>query len=219
MKYFCKMVWMLIPLTSHALPSHFVYLHSTAPHILQDIRYASDKNFIGAKIPGYQAQKCILTRETANALLEAANHLQSYNLGLKVYDCYRPERAVAAFIAWSKDPHNQINKQTYYPRIDKKDLFKENYLATKSAHSRGSTVDVTLVDCNGKELAMGTHFDYLDSTSNAFDTHITDVAKMNRQLLRSVMVDAGFKPLPTEWWHFTLSNEPYPQTYFDFVVR
>lgn len=204
------------------LPAGFVYLENVAPTIVQDIKYFTHDNFIGRPIQGYLAPKCIVTREAAQALEVVQKTLQAKNLSLKVFDCYRPTTAVEDFIQWSKDIADQKMKAEYYPYVDKKDFFKLGYVAEKSSHSRGSTADVTIVqfDKNGQpiELDMGTHFDFMDETSHPLNPTIKGQEKTNRLLLRSVMEQAGFVPLETEWWHFTLKNEPYPNTCFNFLV-
>jgi D-alanyl-D-alanine dipeptidase len=206
-----------------ALPTDFVYLKSIDPTIIQDMRYVTSNNFLGRPITGYHAATCILTRETAEALSTIQKELRKKSLSLKVYDCYRPKDAVSDFMAWSKDIHDQKQKNSYYPNIDKADFFKLGYVVEKSGHTRGSTVDLTIVKLEknhkSKELNMATHFDFMDPTSHPLNEKITGEAKQNRLFLRAVMLNAGFKPLKEEWWHFTLKNEPYPDTYFNFPVE
>lgn len=206
-----------------SFPVPFVYLKAIDKTILQDIRYITSNNFTGQPIPGYEAPKCILTREAATALASVQKHLRKDGLSLKVYDGYRPQRAVDFFVEWSQSVDNQITKQSYYPRIDKKDFFKLNYVQKMSSHSRGSTVDLTIVKIfsNGaaEELNMGTPFDYMDELSHPLNKQVDKIAQNNRLFLRRIMESAGFKPIDTEWWHFTLKNEPYPETYFDFPVK
>ena len=206
------------------------------------MRYAGDHNFIGRPIHGYEAAQCILTSEAAQALSKVEAELLKSHLTLKVYDCYRPQRAVDDFIRWSQDPRDQLMKNEFYPRVNKKDFFTLGYVAAKSGHTRGSTVDLTIVPLPAKtepayhsgealtacfaskrfhdnSLNMGTGFDCLDETANTFNLAIKGKAKKNRLLLRSLMVKDGFEPYNKEWWHFTLKDEPYPATYFDFVVK
>jgi len=207
-----------------ALPKGFVYLKDVDPTIIQDMRYATDNNFIGRPIKGYHAPQCILTREAARALSKLQQQLRQQSLGLKVFDCYRPETAVKDFVAWSQDFTDQKMKQDYYPNINKSDVFKLNYVAEKSGHSRGSTVDLTIVHLqlhsikDPVEIEMGTHFDFLDKTSHPLAENVTRKAHYNRLLLQHLMQEHGFKPIDTEWWHFTLVDEPFPDTYFDFSV-
>jgi D-alanyl-D-alanine dipeptidase len=198
---------------AYALPAGFVYLKDIDPTIIQDIKYYSTDNFVGRRIKGYDAPKCILTYETALALSKLQSQLRQKAMGLKVYDCYRPSMAVDDFITWSHDTHEQQQKKKYYPLIDKANFFKLGYVASKSGHSRGSTVDLTLVD-----LDMGTHFDFMDERSHTLNAKVSSHIRRNRLLLRAMMVDAGFSPIETEWWHFTFKSEPFPRTYFNFPV-
>lgn len=207
-----------------ALPNGFVYLRSVDPSILQQIRYNSTNNFVGRRIDGYINSECILTKQAAEALKSVQTELKRQSLSLLVYDCYRPQRAVDEFVRWSQDPTDEVNKASYYPNVDKNRLFAKGYIAERSGHTRGSTVDLTLVrlDRQGRPLGivpMGTPYDFLDPLSHPLTTHITGKVKNNRVLLRYVMLKNNFKPLATEWWHFTLKNEPYPNTYFDFEVE
>lgn len=204
----------LVHTSAMALPINFVYLSDADPSIKQDIRYYSANNFIGERIHGYEAPTCILTRDAALKLAAIQRQLQQQSLSLLVYDCYRPQQAVDHFVAWSEDPFDQRNKQAYYPHVDKRNLFYEGYISKSSGHTRGSTVDLTIVN-----LAMGTHFDYLDPLSHPLSKQIKGQARQNRFLLRNIMLQHGFIPLATEWWHFTLADEPYPVTYFNFPVR
>lgn len=208
---------------SHALPKGFVYLKDVDPTILQDMRYFSANNFVGRPIKGYQAAQCILTKEAALALAKVQQQLKQQKLGLKVYDCYRPQMAVDDFIAWSENVNDQKMKNEYYPNVDKRAVFKLGYVAMRSGHSRGSTVDLTVVHLDGNhlpiELKMGTHFDFMDETSHPTATNIPKNAQYNRTFLQSAMRIGGFLPLDTEWWHFTLKNEPFSTTYFNFTVR
>lgn len=220
-----RFLWLICLYThiSFALPIGFVHLKYIDPSIIQDIRYYSTNNFVGDPLPGYKKPTCILTRETAFALAKIQQTLNRYHLGLKVFDCYRPQRAVNEFISWSKDPNDERQKSDYYPRVNKSDLFRLNYIAAKSGHSRGSTVDLTIVSFHkGKEpheLNMGTHFDYLDPASHPSSMEVSGHAYHNRMKLSEMMVEAGFVPLSTEWWHFTLVKEPHPNDYFDFIVE
>lgn len=219
----------------YALPSGFVYLDQVDPTIIQDIRYATSNNFVGHPIPGYRKNRCILTTSAAHRLKALQKKIQSKGLSLKVYDCYRPTIAVKAFMRWSRDGNRQM-KAYYYPREDKNTLFAKGYIAAYSGHSRGSTVDLSLVAKNGKakkgeaacysshrkqddSLDMGSNFDCLDVSSHYHTNHISRQAKENRQQLRRFMHEVGFRPYNKEWWHFTLRNEPYPRHYFNFPVE
>lgn len=194
--------------------STFVALGDVAPAIKQDIRYAGAKNFVGRPVAGYERAVCLLTRPAAEALAKAQEDLAPLGLGLLVYDCYRPQRAVDDFVAWAQDARALKGKREYYPNVEKKDLFTKGYIAAKSGHSRGSTVDATI-----EGLDMGTPWDLFDERSHFASAAPSKQARANRLLLRSVMERRGFKGLAEEWWHFTLSSQPYPATYFDDPVR
>jgi zinc D-Ala-D-Ala dipeptidase len=241
-----KVVLLLAAMTSqgYALPKDFVYLKNIDPSILQDMRYAGYHNFIGRPIKGYEGPECILTKQAALALHDVQTELKKQNLSLKVYDCYRPQMAVNDFITWSQIPVEQSMKKEFYPRIEKLNAFKLGYIARKSGHSRGSTVDLTIVSLPAKEQAsyrrgqlltpcfnpyplrfqdnsidMGTGYDCLDPSAHGNYQNINAVAFRNRQLLRAIMEKNHFEPYAPEWWHFTLKNEPFPHAFFNFLVR
>ncbi len=205
------------------LPEGFVYVKEVIPTIQVDLRYATDNNFIGRPIDGYRAQKCILTRGAANALRQVQDELTRFGFGLKIFDAYRPQRAVDNFVRWAEDLKDTAMKKQHYPDVNKRDLFSKGYIAARSGHSRGSTIDLTLVSLTcpnrGTELDMGTPFDFFSPKSWPDDLSIPPDARAHRLLLRSVMTKYGFKPYDKEWWHFTLENEPYPDTYFNFPVQ
>ncbi len=202
------------------LPDGFTYVKKKIPSIQTELRYYSTNNFIGRPIKGYNKDVCILSTQATRALKKVQKELNSFNLSLKIYDAYRPQRAVNHFIAWAKDLNDTIKKQEYYPAVDKKDLFKDQYIATKSRHSSGSTLDVTLVDMNtGDELNMGTPYDYFGPQSWIHFMRLTTQQKANRLLLQSIMTKHGFRPYPWEWWHFTLRGEPFKDQHFDFPVE
>ncbi len=205
------------------LPQDFVYLKDIAPTIQQDIRYAENNNFVGKQLAGYESPVCIVTKPTAFALFKIQEDLNRKGLGLKVFDGYRPQMTVDEFIAWSKDSNDQKMKQEYYPHVNKADFFKLGYVAAKSGHTRGSTVDITIINLKThQELDMGTHFDFMDELSHPFNLKVSEKQYQNRQLLNQLMSQYGFIPLnqqDTEWWHFTLKNEPYPDTYFNFPIK
>jgi len=189
------------------------------PTIKLDIRYFTEKNFVGKKIDAYEAPKCFLTLDAIKALRAVQKELLGKNLSLKLFDCYRPQRAVNHFVRWAKDINDTKMKVEYYPSVDKKHLFIDGYIAAKSGHSRGSTLDVTIVDLNNSELDMGTNFDYFDLSSHTENDSISLKAQKNRLFLRDIMSKYGFKNLKEEWWHYYLINEPYPSEYFDIVVK
>ena len=183
------------------------------------IRYFSNNNFIGRPIPGYYANKAFLTREAADALLLAQRDFIKQGYRLKIYDAYRPQTAVDYFSAWAADLEDTQNKSQYYPNISKSQLFADGYIAAKSGHSRGSAVDLTLLEIeSGNELDMGSPWDFFDPISWVENNQITDQQRANRKLLASVMMIHGFKPLKEEWWHFSFTEEPFPETYFDFPI-
>lgn len=198
----------------------FVDLKEIIPSIQLDIRYFAKNNFIGSRIDGYYEPKCLLTRDAALALKNVQKELASNRQSLKIFDCYRPQRAVDHFVRWAKDLNDQKMKAEYYPSIDKKNLFRDGYIAEQSGHSRGSTVDLTIIDLNSnRELDMGTHFDYFDPLSHTASSNIGKVQHNNRMALKTVMERNGFQNLKEEWWHFTLKNEAFPNQYFDFKVE
>lgn len=204
----------------NGLPAGFVYLDQVDPTILQDIRYATSENFTGRRVKGYKRARCILSAEAARQLAKAQHILAKQSLGIKVIDGYRPKQAVSDFMRWSQNARDQRMKAEYYPNVNKKDLFALEYIAPKSAHTRGSAVDITLVQLpSATELDMGTHVDFLDERSYSMSKNISPTAQRNRVILRSAMEAAGFKPTRTEWWHFSLIREPFPDTYFDFPVK
>ncbi len=202
-----------------AAKSHgFVDVATLVPGLVVDMRYFGTHNFVGTRVNGYEAPVCLLTRQAAAALALVQRDLSARNLGLKVFDCYRPTRAVAHFVRWARDPDNST-KAEFYPDIDKRALFREGFIASRSGHSRGSTVDLTLVRLpGGEELDMGTHFDLLSYRSSDRG-QVTPEQRANRKLLADAMRARGFMPYDKEWWHFTLRHEPYPDSYFDFPVK
>lgn len=207
--------------SSPIIAPDFVSLSDACPDILQDIRYYSTFNFVGRRIPGYERPVAYLTRQAAENLQAANEELMLHGYRLKVHDAYRPKRAVDFFISWGHDMNDQAMKEYFYPNCPKSELFHRGYLAHKSGHSRGSTVDVSLFDMKtGKDADMGSPYDMLDEVSH-FDymKDLTEEQISRRKLLRSVMSKHNFRPIACEWWHFTLRNEPYPNTYFDFPIR
>ncbi len=200
--------------------SGFVSLAEAVPDVILEVRYYSTYNFVGDRIDGYEDPCALLTKEAAQALQGAAADAAQQGYRLKVYDAYRPQTAVDNFVAWAEDTDDTRMKAYFYPELDKSVLFDQGYIAAKSGHSRGSTLDLTLFDMDtGKELDMGGTFDYFGELSHP--DYVGDLTREqidNRNTLRDIMVDNGFKPLDTEWWHFTLADEPYPDTYFTFPV-
>jgi D-alanyl-D-alanine dipeptidase len=205
-----------------AMPAAFVDAAEVVEGLVVDMRYFGADNFVGARIEGYERPRCLLTRQAAEALALVQKDFGTRGLGVKVFDCYRPVRAVAHFIRWARDPSDQKRKAEFYPDVDKRDLFRLGYIATRSGHSRGSTVDLTLVRLGGEKplpLDMGTRFDFFGRQSWPSAKSVGEEAQANRALLAAAMRRGGFAPYDREWWHFTLANEPFPHTYFDFPVR
>ena len=200
-------------------PSGFVVLADYVPHIVQEIRYYSTYNFIGERIDGYEEPCALLTIEAARALKAVSSELMVQGYRLKVFDAYRPVCAVKHFVLWGIEDQDIRMKPYFYPELEKQALFSEGYIAKQSSHSRGSTVDLTLLDMQtGKELDMGSPFDMFSVISHPDYRGITDEQYENRMMLQTVMKRNGFLPIDCEWWHFTLENEPFPDTYFEFPV-
>lgn len=200
-------------------PSGFVILADFVPHIIQEIRYHSTYNFIGERIDGYEEPCALLTAQAARALKTVSNELFVQGYCLKVFDAYRPARAVKHFVLWGIEDQDIRMKQYFYPSLEKQELFARGYIAKLSSHSRGSAVDVTLLDMkSGRELDMGSPFDLFDEISHPDFRGITEEQYENRMILQRAMRRGGFLPLDCEWWHFCLEKEPYPDTYFDFPV-
>ncbi len=188
--------------------------------LVVDMRYFGTHNFVGERIDGYEAPRCLLTEQAGGALAAVSRELAARGLGLKVFDCYRPARAVRHFMRWARDLNDVRRKAEFYPDVDKRDLFRLGYIAERSGHSRGSTVDLTLVTrADGRELDMGTPFDLFSPKSWPSDKTVDAQAQANRALLAAAMTHRGFRPYDKEWWHFTLANEPFPDRYFDFPVK
>ena len=199
----------------------FVDLKELMPNLRSDIRYYGSNNFVGRPIAGYNQPRCLLTKEAAEALKKVQDELERLGFGLLIYDAYRPQRATDDFISWCKDEHDEQMKAQYYPNVEKKDLFALGYISAKSGHSRGSTVDVTIVSLKTKQiLNMGSPYDLFDDISHTdHKEQITKNQQALRQLLKRRMEKHGWKSYPQEWWHFTLENEPFPNTYFDFPIE
>jgi D-alanyl-D-alanine dipeptidase len=226
------------------MPEGFVDVKKMIPSVVLDIRYFDSHNFVGEKVDGYKAPKCLLTGPAAEALSRVQADLQEFSLSLKIYDCYRPQRTVDHFVKWAKNISDTRTKKEFYPTVDKGDLFKDGYIAEKSGHSRGSTVDLTIVPvptpaqeayAPGQRLAecyfpvdkrfkdnsidMGTGFDCFHVLSHPLNPEVGLQQRLNRMLLKTLMDRRGFKNYDQEWWHFTLRDEPFPDRYFDFVVE
>ena len=199
--------------------SGFVLLADYIPHIVQEIRYYSTYNFIGDRIDGYEQPIALLTKEAARALKSVGNEMMVKGYRLKIFDAYRPDTAVKHFLLWGIEDTDVRMKPYFYPGVEKQALFSEGYIARRSSHSRGSTVDLTLLDMStGRELDMGSPFDFFGKISHPDYLDITEEQYDNRMFLRSAMLRSGFEPIDCEWWHFTLRDEPYPDSYFSFPV-
>ena len=200
--------------------SDFVVLTDIVPDVILEIRYYSTYNFVGDRIDGYEQPTALLTKEAADALKQVSDDLKDKGYRLKIYDAYRPQRAVDNFEEWAEDKNDIRMKEYFYPDLDKSVLFEQDYIANHSGHSKGSTVDLTLFDMKTeKEVDMGGTFDYFGEKSHPDYKNITAKQFKNRMILREAMIKHGFEPIDSEWWHFTLKNEPYPDTYFDFPVN
>jgi D-alanyl-D-alanine dipeptidase len=206
---------------SQSLPMGFVYVDQVVPELRTDLRYRLADNFVGTTVDGYSGERAILTQQAARALGLVQTELRSQGLGLLIFDAYRPQRAVNHFARWAKDLSDTAMKQRYYPEVEKTELFSQGYIAARSGHSRGSTVDLTLVSLLPpfQQLDMGTVFDFFSPSSWLDATGLSDTQEQNRALLQRTMKKYGFTPYSKEWWHFTLQSEPFPDTYFDFEIR
>jgi len=232
------------PSLHSSCPANFTSLSALRSTIAKEIRYAGHHNFIGRPVAGYNAAECILTVQAATALVAVQRILWEQKVSLKVYDCYRPQKAVDDFLRWSLDLRDQAMKGEFFPRVPKADLFSDGYIAVESAHSKGSTVDVTLISipadsqepynpgdrlhpCHWPEgvryddssLDMGTGFDCFDMLAHTDDPRVTEEQRGHRDLLKKTMESQGWENYPLEWWHFTLRDEPFPDTFFDFDIE
>jgi len=228
---------------SQEIPNKFVEIRDVIPDIVLDLRYLTNHNFLGVPVDGYHKEKCYLTKAAADSLAKVQSELRKFHLSLKIYDAYRPQRAVDHFVRWAKDISDTLTKKEFYPTINKARLFEDGYIAEKSGHSRGSTVDLTIVpiplpfqpdfyitnqcECfksidkrfKDNSIDMGTGFDCFNELSHTENTALNSQQRANRLLLLSMMDKYGFKNLAEEWWHFTLRDEPFPSTYFDFEIK
>ena len=240
---FIFFITLSISLFSQNIPEGFVEIREVIPEVILDLRYLTNHNFLGVPVDGYKAEKCYITKTAADSLAKVQTELRKFNLTLKIYDAYRPQRAVDHFVRWANDLSDTLTKKEFYPTIDKSRLFVDGYIAEKSGHSRGSTIDLTIVpiplpyqpdfeidnqcECfksveqrfKDNSVDMGTGFDCFDSLSHTENSELTSQQRVNRLLLKSIMDKYGFKNLAEEWWHFTLRNEPFPKTYFDFEIK
>lgn len=230
--------------SQHKVPDGFVDIKDVIPDIVLDIRYYTEHNFVAERVDGYHAPKCYLTKKAAYALSKVQEDLRPFSLSLKIYDCYRPQKAVNHFVRWAKDIDDTRTKKKFYPTVDKKNLFKDGYIAEKSSHSRGSTVDLTIVplpvpeqevyiagqplyECylpfeyrfKDNSIDMGTEFDCFHELAHTENKNVGLQQRTNRLVLKLLMEKHGFKNYEKEWWHFTLKDEPFPDKYFDFEIK
>lgn len=247
-----RLFWsiMAVVLLSHPLwagegvPPEFVEIRDVIPDVVMDIRYFTDHNFVGTQVDGYHAPKCYLTRQAAQALASVQGDLVPFGFSLKIYDCYRPQKAVNHFVRWAGSHDDTLTKAEFYPHVDKKNLFRDGYIAERSGHSRGSTVDLTIVPLpvppqeiyvpheglracylpqgqrfGDNSIDMGTGFDCFDERAHTFSNRVHPEGRLHRALLKTVMEKHGFVNYDKEWWHFTLQNEPFADRYFDFDIE
>lgn len=218
----CCFIFLLYAASAFAaeLPEGFVYLDEVAPTVAQEVRYYGEDNFVGARVDGYLVPRIIAARQVAEGLKAVQAELKPFGLGLKVFDAYRPQRAVDHFVRWARDLDDTKTKAKYYPDVPKSRLFEQDYIALRSGHSRGAAVDLTIVSLDyGAELDMGSGFDFFGPISWPDTDAINAQQRANRLLLRRLMFEHGFAPYPKEWWHFSLKDEPFPDTYFDFPIQ
>ena len=207
-------------MNAQKLKKGFSYLSEVDESIQQELRYFSSNNFIGKKIDGYKKNNVIISNAAANALKKVQAELKQMGLSLKVYDAYRPQQSVDHFVRWAKKLNDTLMKQSYYPTIRKSDLFQLGFIASKSGHTRGSSVDLSIVEIKtNKEIDMGSSYDFFGATSHSFHKKLSNRQEKNRMLLRNIMIKNGFKPYDKEWWHYTLVDEPFPDTYFNFDIE
>ena len=207
-------------ISSQTLPKGFSYVSEIDVTIKKELRYGTSNNFIGKPIDGYLKDSLIISTPAAKALKEIQTKLMLSGLSLKIFDAYRPQQAVDHFVRWAKVMNDTLMKQLYYPNVQKSELFTLGFIASKSGHTRGSTVDLSIVDVKtNKEVDMGSSYDFFGEKSHPFYKKITEAQMKNRMLLRTIMIKNGFIPYDNEWWHFTLKDEPYPTTYFNFLIE
>ncbi|CAM1339713.1 M15 family metallopeptidase [Tenacibaculum aestuarii] len=205
---------------SQNLPKGFSYINDISPTIQSELRYCYNNNFMGTPVNGYEENILIATTPAAKALKKVQDELALQKLGLKIYDAYRPQTAVNHFVKWARVINDTLMKQQYYPEVNKRHLFKKGYISSKSGHSRGSTIDLTIINLEtGEELDMGSPYDFFGISSHIAYDSLSDQQKKNRQLLQKIMNKHGFRSYSKEWWHFTLRGEPFPKTFFDFPVK
>jgi D-alanyl-D-alanine dipeptidase len=218
--YIIILAFFSFTVNSQTLPKGFSYIKEVIPTIQQELRYCSHNNFLGVPVDGYEEPVLIISTKAVEALKKVQNDLLKQGLSLKIFDAYRPQTAVNHFVRWARDVNDTLEKEQFYPGVNKRYLFALGYIASKSGHSRGSTVDLTIVNLKtGKELDMGSPFDFFGEISHVNYPNLTTKQKENRKLLQKTMRKHGFRSYSKEWWHFTLRNEPFPSIYFDFPIK
>lgn len=218
--FICLVTFYTSTMNSQEIPEGFVYLDEAIPDIVYEIRYAGEHNFVGKPITGYNTDQAILSKPAAIALAKVQKELIIKDFMLKIFDAYRPQRAVNHFMDWARRKEDTLMKSEFYPEVKKQNLFELGYIATRSGHSRGSTVDLTMIKVEGCEnVDMGGPYDFFGEISHHNTRQITAEQKQNREILRLVMRKYGFRSYSEEWWHYTYDAEPYPDTYFDFPVE
>ena len=199
---------------------NFDYVQDIIPYVVLDVRYFSDDNFMGTRVDGYRKPVVLINKTAGQALSEVQAELRRQGLGLKIFDGYRPQKAVDHFVRWAADPLDTLTKTKYYPELPKDRLFDLGYISARSGHTRGSTLDLTIINIqSGEELDMGSGWDFFGNISHHDSPLVEEQATANRNLLRDLMIKYGFRAITTEWWHYTLQKEPFPDTYFDFDVE
>ncbi|MFD1095000.1 M15 family metallopeptidase [Salegentibacter chungangensis] len=225
MKFLFSLCFLLLSLSplkaqNSPLPEGFIHVKEAVPGVAYEIRYAGDHNFMGRPVTGYKKAEAILSEPAAQALCLVQKDLKKKGYGLKIFDAYRPQQAVDHFVSWASKPGDTLAKAEFYPDVAKNRLFQLGYIASRSGHSRGSTVDLTIIDLEtGREIDMGSPYDFFGDISHHNTSKIGKKQKGNRELLKNAMMKQGFRPYSEEWWHYTLRNEPYPDTYFNFEVK
>ncbi|HSI68900.1 MAG TPA: M15 family metallopeptidase [Gillisia sp.] len=220
LSFFCCLVLLVSHAQKSTLPNGFVYVRDVIPDVVVEMRYNTHNNFVGRPIEGYKGNYAVLAEPAAKALKKVQEELKQDGYCLKIFDAYRPQRAVNQFISWARQPGDTLTKQEFYPEVPKNELFERGYIASRSGHSRGSTVDLGVIDANtGEALEMGSPYDFFGSISHHDTSLISQEHRENRQYLKNIMRKHGFVAYPQEWWHYTFKPESFPQTYFDFLVE
>lgn len=218
--FFCCLFLLTVHTQKSPLPQGFINVQEVIPDLVVEMRYYTQNNFIGRPVEGYEGNYAVLAEPAAKALKKVQDELKQNGYCLKIFDAYRPQRAVNHFISWARKAGDTLTKGQFYPEVPKNELFERGYISSRSGHSRGSTVDLSIVDADtGEEVDMGSSYDFFGSISHHDTSLISPEQRKNRQYLKSIMRKHGFVAYPQEWWHYTLKPEAFPDTYFDFVVE